>query len=71
MKRTMKTKLAAVSLVLGMGTAGATSGMTCEEWAYGARISYCASNGGGSACASSPGLYNWLVQECKRNNYCG
>lgn len=38
----------------------------CNAWAKQQQLSFCARVGGGSACATSPGLYNYLLQQCKQ-----
>ncbi|RZQ51568.1 hypothetical protein CWB73_00160 [Pseudoalteromonas phenolica] len=38
----------------------------CSAWAKQQQLSFCARVGGGSACASSQGLYNHLLQQCKK-----
>lgn len=72
MKKVISKKATLMSLAMffAAGTSyAATCSINCDSYARTERNKYCAQVGGGSACDSSPGLYNHFYEQCRRN-YC-
>ncbi|WP_440053695.1 hypothetical protein ACSLBF_12375 [Pseudoalteromonas sp. T1lg65] len=68
----IKKSLVAASAVLFASLSGSavSYGCDCASWARAEQIRFCSSVGGGSACATSPGLYQHLYNQCKEQNIC-
>ena len=75
MKSSIKTKLATLGFALGLGLTGVSSSVLaacsvdCSTHSWQMQASYCASQRGGSACASSEPLNEHFFRVC-RTKYC-
>jgi len=65
-------KIVAVATLSFMATASLAAmaatpcSSNCSAWAKQQQVMFCARVGGGSACATSPGLYNHLLRQCQQ-----